>query len=370
MADEIIVLQIMFIAIGVVALSQLLNRLLGLKSSTMKDIRDKALNLQTRLANAQVLNDNQMARDLQMETMRLMKDMLKKQLVPMCLKCIIFIGILTVLNFIYIDYGSNSDFFFGIGWFWLYFLFALGFSLIIFLIKLIYKKATGKEDDRRKFAREIAGMLSPGAAGAGGLFQVPGRSIPQQSMPQHVMEPTTTQSDAWKDRIHGITEIKDSWKDRIKEKPSEPSKFSIDFSTQRICPGCGETIHIENNFCDYCSVNLKDIAPIGDSDEILKQMAITALMDPSASVRKETIDSLGGFKEEKVLGVLTRVLLNDSDDKVRKEAADEIGDLHHQISTNALKKALNDESENVRKEVIKGLKKIKEKNKSEDNKHN
>lgn len=143
--------------------------------------------------------------------------------------------------------------------------------------------------------------------------------------------------------------------------PPAPSEGYIDFNTQRVCPACGRVIKLEHNFCKYCGVDLSEIDPIGNSDAISRELAITAVTDPDPVVRKEAVDTLGSFEEKKVLGVLTYVLLNDPDEEVRKEAADELGDLHHPYSLEALAKALKDESPIVRKEAIEGLKKIKKK---------
>ena len=140
-------------------------------------------------------------------------------------------------------------------------------------------------------------------------------------------------------------------------------KDFIDFDTQRICPSCGKICNITYNFCKYCGVDLSAIEPIGTSDAVSKNLAITAVTDSDASIRKEAVDTLGSFGEKKVLGVLTLILLNDPDPDVRKEAADELGDLHHPYSLNALALALKDVDASVRKEAIEGLKKIKEKNK-------
>ncbi|MFX1393418.1 MAG: HEAT repeat domain-containing protein [Promethearchaeota archaeon] len=139
----------------------------------------------------------------------------------------------------------------------------------------------------------------------------------------------------------------------------------IDFNTQRVCPACGKVIKITHNFCKFCGVDLSRIEPIGSSDEVSKQLAITAVTDPSAEVRKEAVDTLGNFGDKKVLGVLTYVMLHDPDPDVRKEAVDELGDLHHPYSLETLAKALKDESAEVRKEAIEGLKKIKKKVKEE-----
>ncbi|MFX1601642.1 MAG: HEAT repeat domain-containing protein [Promethearchaeota archaeon] len=144
----------------------------------------------------------------------------------------------------------------------------------------------------------------------------------------------------------------------VRQTPSPPKRVYIDFNTRRICPACGRDIKITHNFCKYCGVDLSAIEPIG-RDEISKQLAITAVTDPDPEVRKEAVDTLGDFEDNRVLGVLTYVLLNDPDENVRKEAADELGNLHHPLSLDTLAKALKDESAIVRKEAIEGLKKIK-----------
>jgi hypothetical protein len=145
---------------------------------------------------------------------------------------------------------------------------------------------------------------------------------------------------------------------RVKQAPTSPKRDVIDFNTRRICPACGRDIKITHNFCKYCGVDLNEIEPVG-TDEISKQLAMTAVSDPDPEVRKEAVDTLGDFEDKRVLGVLTYILLNDPDESVRKEAADELGDIHHPYSLDALSKALKDESALVRKEAIEGLKKIK-----------
>ncbi|TXT61038.1 MAG: HEAT repeat protein [Promethearchaeota archaeon] len=145
--------------------------------------------------------------------------------------------------------------------------------------------------------------------------------------------------------------------------PPPPKTIDIDFATQRICPSCGKTIKISYNFCKFCGTDITQIDAIGDSDPVLKQLAIAAISDPEPEIRKEAVDTLGNFEEKKVIGLLTYVLLNDADEDVRKEAADELGDIHHPLSLNVFSKALQDPSAKVRKEAIEGLKKIKKKNK-------
>ena len=152
-----------------------------------------------------------------------------------------------------------------------------------------------------------------------------------------------------------------SLKPRASQQVSTTATF--DFNTQRICPKCGSAIRLEHNFCKYCGQDLSDVEPLGKGDAVLKSLAETALTDPSPDIRKEAIDTLGGFKDTKLLGLLTYILINDPDEEVRREAADELGDIHHPLSMEALSGALKDPSSLVRKEALQGLKKIKEKDK-------
>ena len=137
--------------------------------------------------------------------------------------------------------------------------------------------------------------------------------------------------------------------------------LEIDFQTQRLCPACGKILDKESEFCKFCGVNLKDIGNMDEADEISLEFAKTTLTDADPKVRKEAVETLGSFKQDYALGVLTYVLFHDPNEKVRKEAADELGDIHHPYSVNALKKALKDKSSIVRKEVIGSLKELKKK---------
>lgn len=85
---------------------------------------------------------------------------------------------------------------------------------------------------------------------------------------------------------------------KVKESPSSARRTFIDFNTQRVCPACGKAIKISYNFCKYCGVDLSAIEPIGNSDEISKQLAITAVTDPDPEVRKEAIEGLKKIKKK------------------------------------------------------------------------
>jgi len=189
MTNEIIIIQIMFIALGMVLFSSLLNRIFGLKLEDMKELREKGFNLQERMSNAQALGDIQMMRDLQLESVALMKTMMKKQLIPMCVRCIIFIGIFAVIGVIYAPY----DF-----WFLTYFLFSLLFSFSAMGIRYAYKKVTHKEDKTKLMSKELLGILNPSQGASGGIMQYP-RSPQLNNDTEDNLSPE--RDDSWKDRL-------------------------------------------------------------------------------------------------------------------------------------------------------------------------
>ncbi len=201
MSNVLIILIILFITIGMIIFSMLLNKILGLKKEEMKKIREQALNLRERMRNAQALGDPQLLIQIQRETVQLTKQMMKKQLLPMCLRCFIFIGIFTTLSFILADYGRGLLPFplwiFGSGWFAIYLLFSISFSLLIFGLKKLYKRFIQKEVKSQSYLREIMRILSPTSQTAGISLQ----------LSDYAQSKTTSQASS---------KVVDSWKDRIK----------------------------------------------------------------------------------------------------------------------------------------------------------
>jgi hypothetical protein len=199
MSEVFIIIQIMLITIGMVVLGMLLNKVLGLSKDKIMEFKEQALNLQERMKNAQVLADRQMMLALQRETMQFTKSIMLKQFVPLCLRCFIFIGIFAILGFIYADYDSGLLPFpvliFGNGWVAIYFLFSISFSLLIFGLKKLYKKITGKEVSSQGNIREIMELVSPTHRSSGISLQV---STPVQSS---IEEDNSERSDSWKERI-------------------------------------------------------------------------------------------------------------------------------------------------------------------------
>jgi len=203
MANGEIIIQIMLITLGMVGLSEILNRVMGLKMDTARDLRERSKNLQERMKTARLTGNAQEMIELQQESVALTKVMMKKQMIPSCVRCIIFMGIFGLIGGIYAPYGNLLPFpvlFFGSDWFGVYFLFSISFSLIIYGIKRLYRKLTGKEDKRKKASKEILGMLSPESGNNQGNLQLT-RTIPNKPLPEQEEIDGQPTGDTWKDRI-------------------------------------------------------------------------------------------------------------------------------------------------------------------------
>ena len=211
MANGEIIIQIMLITIGMVGLSELLNRIFGLNMEAARELREKSQNLQERMRTARLTGNPQEMLELQQESMELTKQMMKKQMIPSCVRCLIFLGIIAVIGGFYANYGENllpfPILFFGSGWFAVYFLFSIPFSLIIYGFKRLYRKLTGKEVKRKKGALgAILGGLSPQTGDQEHNLQLT-RPIPNESMhggvDEDIQEKEEEQPkvDSWKDHI-------------------------------------------------------------------------------------------------------------------------------------------------------------------------
>lgn len=209
MSNVVIIIQILFVTISMIVLGMGLNYILGLRKEALREMRKKAKNLQERIRNAQLLGDYQLMAQTQQESLQFMKLMMKKQFIPLCLRCVIFISIFAVLGIIYSGYKKGLLPFplliFGNGWIAIYIIFSISFSLIIYGVKRIYRKITGKGTKTQSYLKEIMGMISS----------------PQQSNELPFQISSNTQND-YRDVNVGRTNEdllprKDSWKDRIEE---------------------------------------------------------------------------------------------------------------------------------------------------------
>lgn len=208
MAIGEIIIQIMLITIGMVALGEVLNRILGTNMEAARELREKSQNLQERMRTARLTGNAYEMQELQQESLELSKEMMKKQMIPSCVRCLIFWGIFALLGFVYVSYDKGllpfDLLFFGSGWFAIYFIFSITFSLILYGFKRLYRKLTGKEVKRSRASR---GMLGGQTEDQGQIFQLT-REIPNDSIQEEVIEDIRDEE--------GEGSKNDSWKDRIK----------------------------------------------------------------------------------------------------------------------------------------------------------
>ncbi|MHA2182846.1 MAG: EMC3/TMCO1 family protein [Promethearchaeota archaeon] len=211
MSNVVIILQILGITIGMIILGMFLNKILGISRDKLTEFKEKALNIQERMKNAQIVGDLQILSQIQRESMQFTKQIMLKQFVPMCLRCIIFIGIFGILGAVYADYTTGllpvNILFLGSGWVALYFIFSISFSLIIFGLKKLYKRMTGKTGSTQNNLREIMEMVSPTQRTTGMAFRDSGVAYSRSS---RLLKVNVRNEDEYEEKT-------DSWKDRIEK---------------------------------------------------------------------------------------------------------------------------------------------------------
>ena len=211
MSNVAVILQILLTTIGMIILGMVLNKVLGLSKDKMKEFRKKALNIQDRMRNAQAVGDIRIMAQLQRESMQFTKQIMIKQFVPLCLRCVIFIGIFGILGFIYAEYSTGLLPFpiliFGNGWVALYFIFSISISLIIYGVKRLYKK-TGSTQGK---LREVMEMVSPTQSLSGSSFQI------SDITPSKLSRITTVGTNMTSNTEEESREKPESWKDRIEK---------------------------------------------------------------------------------------------------------------------------------------------------------
>jgi hypothetical protein len=128
-------LQMFLIVLGIVVFSQIFNLVFGLKFSQQMENQQRIREIQEEILNPQ--NSPEEIQRLQAESMKIMSETLKKNLIPSCVRCGIFLIIFWVLGLFYSEVDFLGQ---GSGYYGIYLLFSLGLSFIIYGIKRIWKK--------------------------------------------------------------------------------------------------------------------------------------------------------------------------------------------------------------------------------------
>jgi len=196
MADTSHYLIVFIITLGMMLLSQFLNKKFGISMANQRATQARMQELQQQLMQAQ-RGDPEEARRLQQESMLIMNQMMKKQLLPSLFRCVIFWVFFFILNAVFagIEFFTVDILIFGKGVVAIYFLYSIGISLLIFLIKYINKKVHPKpEADKNAPVSDVANVL-------GGAVKF----APQGQSPY---QPSSLGSDEIKDE-------EKSWKKRL-----------------------------------------------------------------------------------------------------------------------------------------------------------
>ncbi|MHA1191464.1 MAG: EMC3/TMCO1 family protein [Promethearchaeota archaeon] len=198
----IVIFQIFLVTLGMVIISMIFNKVTGLNRESAREIREQTMDLQERMRVAQQEGNGQNLGELQRESIELTKTMMKKQLIPSCLRCFIFCGIFGILGILFAQYTTGllpfPVLFFGDGWIGVYFLFSISLSLLFYLVKRIYRKMTGKEDIRKMEKQEIMGMLNPTSASSNSRSYMQLNVEPSEEI--HTDDPSK-RKDSWKEKI-------------------------------------------------------------------------------------------------------------------------------------------------------------------------
>ena len=196
-----IIFQIMGFSIFMVILSMIMNKKFMLSQEGMMAQQERMQILQEKLLKAQKFNNIELFQEAQTELANEMRDLMKKQMIPMCFRTLIFLGMFGLLGLIYGQYDSIFPFpilFFGKGWAAVYILTSLGLSLIISLFKKIFKKGA----QQQPFV-DIAGIRS-------GMMNLPMNSMNSPMRPQSNSSDFNIENQEdipeWKQKLNSATQ--------------------------------------------------------------------------------------------------------------------------------------------------------------------
>ena len=171
----------------------------------MKNFREKSKNIRERLKNAQHLSDPSLMREIQTETLQLYKVMMLKQMLPSCIRLILFFVFFGIFDsLVFFNYREGLLPFqiplFGDGWWALFFLFTIGIILLKYGSKKAYYKVTGKVDNKGSMLKDLLSEISK----------------PSPSVYSSKIDSGTSVMDVSSDEITDNSSP-DSWKDRLEK---------------------------------------------------------------------------------------------------------------------------------------------------------
>ena len=152
--------QIMLITVLVTVLSQWFTKKFSLSQESQMNMQADIKDLQDRMKYAK--GDMQQMEQLNAEMMVVMKNMSKKQMIPMFIRSLVFFGIWAILGWIYGDWKEGLLPFkvlFGDGYVGLYITFSLALSIGLMLVKLAIKKMNPEKVEKKENVIDQAKVL-------------------------------------------------------------------------------------------------------------------------------------------------------------------------------------------------------------------
>ena len=152
--------QISLMTVVIVIISQWSQKKFALSPESQMKMQTDIKDLQDRMKYAK--GDMQQMEQLNAEMMLVMKDMSKKQMIPMLIRSALFLGFWALLGWIYADYKTGLlDFkvLFGDGYAGLYITLSLSLSLLIMLVKIAMKKLNPEKNVKKEIIIDQAKVL-------------------------------------------------------------------------------------------------------------------------------------------------------------------------------------------------------------------
>jgi len=152
--------QISLMTVVIVIISQWSQKKFALSPESQMKMQTDIKDLQDRMKYAK--GDMQQMEQLNAEMMLVMKDMSKKQMIPMLIRSALFLGFWALLGWIYADYRTGLLPFkvlFGDGYAGLYITLSLSLSLLIMLVKIVMKKLNPEKNVKKEIIIDQAKVL-------------------------------------------------------------------------------------------------------------------------------------------------------------------------------------------------------------------
>ncbi|MCP4761005.1 MAG: DUF106 domain-containing protein [archaeon] len=166
-------IQILLITIGIFLLSRFFNKKFGIDRAQQMESQIRNQELQEDLRVATKNGDMEEAQRIQIELMEIMQNMMKKQMLPMCFRSLIFIAFFGILGFIYtgIDFFDFPILIFGKGAMGLYFLYSIGLSLLLLVFRRLRSSLNPEEEKK-----ELIDVKTALKSSSGGFSTIKGMS--------------------------------------------------------------------------------------------------------------------------------------------------------------------------------------------------